>query len=173
MVDHADLTAAVAAGEGQIVLHSVFHGRGVDGLAILEGDVGTEVDDQGLGIRPFVLERELRDDLQVFVDVEQLVAETGEDDAPDIGAGERGVEDVGVLAQGDAKGLGLRGGCGEQDGQTAERGQQAKTHWWDPQETVADCAEDAAGPQAVANKYAPSYQGGRERPTNGQWEKRA
>jgi hypothetical protein len=94
------------------VLHGVFHRGGVEGFTVLEGDVGAQVQDEGLRIGPFVAERELRNDVKVLVDVEQLVAQTGEDDAADIGAGQGGVEDVGIFAQGDPQGLGLGGGRG-------------------------------------------------------------
>ena len=48
-------------------------------------------------------ERELRHDVQLLVDVEQLVAERGEDDAADIGARQRRIEHVGILGQADAQ----------------------------------------------------------------------
>jgi hypothetical protein len=51
---------------------------------------------------------ELRNDLQLLVDVEQLVAERREDDAADEGARQCRVEDVGVLGQTDAQRLRLR-----------------------------------------------------------------
>ena len=48
-------------------------------------------------------ERELRHDLQLLVDVEQLVAQRREDDAADEGARQRRVEHVGILGQADAQ----------------------------------------------------------------------
>ena len=47
--------------------------------------------------------RELRHDVQLLVDVEQLVADRGEDDAPDIGARQRRIEHVGILGEPDAQ----------------------------------------------------------------------
>ena len=46
-------------------------------------------------------ERELRDDLELLVDVEQLVADRREHDAAHIGAGERRIEHVRVLGEPD------------------------------------------------------------------------
>ena len=48
-------------------------------------------------------ERQLRHDGQLFVDIEQLVADRGEDDARGIGALQHRVEHVGVIAQPDAQ----------------------------------------------------------------------
>ena len=51
---------------------------------------------------------ELRHDVELLVDVEQLVAERGEHDAADIGARERRIENIGILGKADAeRGLGL------------------------------------------------------------------
>jgi hypothetical protein len=56
-----------------------------------------------------VRQRELRHHVELFVDVEQLVADRRKHDAPDIGARQRGVEDVGVFGEPDAeRGLRLR-----------------------------------------------------------------
>ena len=110
------------------MLHGVFHRGGVERFAVLKRDVGAEVEEQGLWVGPLVAEGELRHDLQLFVDVEELVAKAGEDDAADVGAGEGGVEDVGVFPQGDAQGLRLGRGRGEQGGQAAQGSQQATMH---------------------------------------------
>ena len=48
-------------------------------------------------------QRELRHDIQILVDVEQLVAERRKDDASDIGPRERGVEHIRVFGQSDAQ----------------------------------------------------------------------
>jgi hypothetical protein len=45
----------------------------------------------------------LRNDIELFVDVEQLVAERGKNDTPDISARQRRIEDIGVLRKPDAK----------------------------------------------------------------------
>jgi hypothetical protein len=50
----------------------------------------------------------LRHDLELFVDIEQLVAECGEHDTADIGARQRRIENVRILGKADAeRGLGL------------------------------------------------------------------
>ena len=135
--DDADLGAAEAAWQGQVTLQPILHGLGVEGFAVVEGDVGAQVDHQGPGIGPFVAEGELRDDLQFLVDVEQLVAQTGEHDAPDIGPGEGRVQNVGVLTQGDVQGGGVQGlgegrrGCQRcQDGchEDSQCSRHVKTH---------------------------------------------
>ena len=56
----------------------------------------------------FMGQRELRHNIELFVDVEQLVAERCEYDASDIGAGHRRVENIRVLGETDAQsGLGV------------------------------------------------------------------
>src|SRR5689334_5438847 len=66
---------------------------------------------------PILTQRELRHDVELFVDVEQLVAESCEHDAAHIGAGHRRVEDVRVLGEPDPqRGLGLNG-CAERQQQ--------------------------------------------------------
>ena len=54
-------------------------------------------------------ERELRHDVELRVDVEQLVAHRGEHDAPDIGTRGGRIEIVGILGKADAQ-VALRGG---------------------------------------------------------------
>ena len=63
------------------------------------------MDHQRLVVRPFVAGGELRHDVQLLVDVEQLVAQPGEHDAADIGGGQCRVHHVQVLPQRDAQGL--------------------------------------------------------------------
>ena len=58
-----------------------------------------------------VRQRQLRHDVELVVDVEQLVAQRREHDAADVGARQRRVEHVGVLGQADAQRR-LRHGCG-------------------------------------------------------------
>src|SRR5438067_776450 len=92
----------------------------------MEFDVRPELDRHLLAVgRGLVRQRELRHDVELLVDVEQLVAEGGEHDAADIGATDAGVEDVGVFGDADAKrslGLGAarerRQQCRRQDCQT-------------------------------------------------------
>ena len=53
--------------------------------------------------RSLVAQRQLRHDVELLVDVEQLVADGGEHDATHVGARERGVEHVRVLGKPDAQ----------------------------------------------------------------------
>ena len=93
---HAALQREVA---GERVLHRL----GVELLAVVEGDARAQRDDQVGGVLVAPARGKLRDDVEPGVDVEQLVAHRGIDDAADQRGPERGVEDVGVLAQGDAQ----------------------------------------------------------------------
>ena len=114
-VDHVDarhrreLAAAVRARHGLVALDVELDRRGVELLAVVEGHAGAQLERQRLVVgRPLVAGRELRHDLQLLVDVEQLVAQRREDDAADEGARQRRVEHVGILGEADAQGLRLR-----------------------------------------------------------------
>ena len=63
-----------------------------------------------VGILPFVAGRQHRDDVELGIDVEQLVADAGEHDASDIGRAEGRIEQVGILAQADVQNAVLRHG---------------------------------------------------------------
>ena len=77
---------------------------GVERLAVVELDVRAQLDRHRLAVvGGLVGQRELRHDVELLVDVEELVAERREDDASDIGAGERRVEHVGILGKPDAQ----------------------------------------------------------------------
>jgi hypothetical protein len=89
-----------------VALEVVLHRGGVQLLAIVEGHPAAQLDVERLVVcRPFVRGRKLRNDVQLFVQVEQLVAQAGENDAPDEGARARRIEDVRVLGEADAQGL--------------------------------------------------------------------
>ena len=115
-VHRAQLAAAEAALHRDVALQGVLHRGGVEVGAIMELHAGAQMDQQRGRVRLLVAGGELGHDLQLLVDVEQLVAQPGEHDAADIGAGQGGVEDVGVLAQRDPQGL--RGGSLGQQGDT-------------------------------------------------------
>ena len=111
-VDHVDaghrrqLAAPVRAGHGLVALDVELDRRGVELLAVVEGHAAAQLDGQRLVVgRPFVAGRELRHDVQLLVDVEQLVAQRGEHDAADEGARQRRIEHVGVFGQADAQRL--------------------------------------------------------------------
>src|SRR5204863_3460707 len=96
--------------------------------AVVEGDTRTDLDRERLVVRrPFVLARELGNDVELLVQVEELVAQAREDDATHEGAGERRIEDVGILGESDAErflGVGgkAEGGGKEQGGEAADHG---------------------------------------------------
>ena len=72
------------------------------------------MDDQRPVIGPLVAGGELRHDVQLLVDVEQLVAQPGEHDAPDIGGGQGRIEHIEVLPQRDPQRLRERRHRGDQ-----------------------------------------------------------
>src|SRR5262249_15721464 len=79
-----------------------FRCRRVERLAIVKFDARSQLYDDGLAVGGgLVGEGELRYDLEVFIDVEQLVAKTGEDDAADVGSGCRGIKVVGIFGESD------------------------------------------------------------------------
>ncbi len=85
-------------------LDAVFDGLGVQLLAVMEDDALAELEGQVKIVRrPAPLGRQLGNQLQILVDVDELVAEAGEDDAADEGARDGRIEDVGILGQADAQ----------------------------------------------------------------------
>ena len=82
--------------------------RGIEQFAVMELHPGTQVDHQRPVVGPLVAGRELRHDVQLLVDVEQLVAQPGEHDAPYERARHGRVEDVGILGEPDAQRLRIR-----------------------------------------------------------------
>src|SRR5580700_11963524 len=96
-------------------LEAELYRGGVHWLAIVKLDRRTQLDDETfIVVDPLPLGRELRDDVELRADIDELVAERGEDDAADIGARQRGVEDVGVLGKPDPQCRLRRCGGGEQ-----------------------------------------------------------
>ena len=89
MIDRVDLALSVASLHRQMTLKRILHRRRVQHLAILKLHAGAQVDDQCPVIGPLVAGGELRYDFQLLVDVEQLVAQPGKHDAPDIGGCQR------------------------------------------------------------------------------------
>ena len=80
------------------------HRLRVHRLAVVELDVRPQLDDDRAAVvEGFLRQRELRHEVEVLVDVEELVAERGEDDASDIGARERRIEHVRILGKADAQ----------------------------------------------------------------------
>ena len=130
MIDAVDLAFTEATRHGQVTLERCLYRRRVQFLSILKQHVGAQMQDQRLGVGPLMTGGELRHDLQFRVDVEQLVAQAGENDTPDVGAGQRQIQNVGILPQCDAQGLRrCRAGQGGQHGQCRTgNGQQGSAH---------------------------------------------
>ncbi len=102
--DGAQLALAGRTRHGLMAIEAVFHRRRIHRLAVMELDALTQLDGERLVVvRPFVLGRQLRHDLEVGGNVEELVAQPGEDDAPDEGARQRRVENIGILVEPDAQ----------------------------------------------------------------------
>jgi hypothetical protein len=75
-------------------------GFGVERLAVVEFHSGPQLDGNLFAVRGgLVGQRKLWDDVQLFIDVEQLVAESRKHDAPDIGAPKRRIENVGIFGK--------------------------------------------------------------------------
>ena len=108
-----------------MTLEVEFDRRGVELLAVVEGHALADLKQQRLVVTaPFVAGGQLRHEVELLVEVEELVAQAGEDDAADEGARQARIEDVEVLGQADTQGLGLRG-CGGKAGGQGQR--QAQT----------------------------------------------
>ena len=87
-----------------MTLDREFRGFGVQRLAVVEFDARPELDRHFLAVgRRLVGQCQLRHDVELLVDVEQLVAECREHDAADIGAADRGIENVGILGNPDTQ----------------------------------------------------------------------
>ena len=86
----------------------IFHRLGIHRGAVMELHPRAQIDPQRRRVLIGIAGGELRDDLQLLVDVEQLVAHRGEHDPTDIGACQCRVERVSVFAQRDLESLGRR-----------------------------------------------------------------
>ena len=106
--DGADLGGALAAFRGLVAQQGVFHRLGIERLAIVEGDTFAKMQHQMGRVLVFIAGRQLRNDLEVRIDVEQFVAEAGEHHTGDIAGAERRIENVRVFANADAQGAVLR-----------------------------------------------------------------
>src|SRR5262249_31485945 len=109
-----------------VPFEAVLGGRSVDRLAVVELDARPELDGHRLAVgRGLVAERKLRYDVRLLVDVEQLVAQRGEDDACGVEARRGGIEPVGIIAEADAQmalGEGAAGAQAESQGQGKDAG---------------------------------------------------
>jgi hypothetical protein len=89
-----------------MTFEAVFHRSRVELFTVMEDHAIANMQNQGLGIGVFIARDKLGHDLQLLGDVEQFVAQPGEHDTPDKGAGQRWVQDIGILSKRDAQGLG-------------------------------------------------------------------
>ena len=118
MIDSCQFRFPERAGKCQMALQRKLCSLRIEGLAVVKLDAGPELDGYFLAVgRCLVAQCELRHDVELFVDVEQLVAERCEHDAADIGAGHGRIEDIGILGKPDPQ-RGLRlNGCAERQQQ--------------------------------------------------------
>ena len=96
-----------------MALQRVFHRLGIQQFAVVKLHPRTQLDHQGLRIGPLVAGGELGNDVQLGIDVEQLVTQSGEDDPSDIGPGQCRIQDVRILAQRHPQRLRFGGGRAE------------------------------------------------------------
>jgi hypothetical protein len=114
------LGLAERAGHGEMPFQREFGGFRVELFAVVEFYSRAQLDRHCLAVgRRFVAERELRHDVELLVDVEQLVADRGKDDAAHVGARERRIEHIRIFRESDAQG-GFRlrepAGAGDEQG---------------------------------------------------------
>ncbi len=104
LVHGGQLGLAERALHGHVPLEARLDRLRVHGLAVVELDALAQLDGDRLAVLGgLVRQRQLRHDVELVVDVEQLVAQRGEHDAADVGARQRRIEHVGVLGQADAQ----------------------------------------------------------------------
>ena len=107
--ERTDLALAVRSRHRQMAFDAELDRSGVERLAILKLNARTQFEDETfVSVGPPPFGRELRNNFEFGADIDELVAERGEDDAADKSAAERGIENIRVLGQPDTEGL--RGG---------------------------------------------------------------
>ena len=112
--DRREFAAPIRSGHRLVPLDVELGGGGVELLAVVEGDTRPQLDRQRLAVRrPLITGGELRDDVELVVDVEQLVAERREHDPPDEGPRQRRVEHIGIFGESETQRL--RGAIGRRD----------------------------------------------------------
>ncbi|CUJ99094.1 Uncharacterised protein [Achromobacter xylosoxidans] len=120
-LDRGQLALAQAVGQRHGAFQVGLGGGGVELAAVMEQRVFAQLEGQHLVVR---VERprggQLRHEVQLGIDVHQLVAQRGEDDAADVGAGAVRVQHVRIFLQADADVLGARGAGGQRQHAGAE-----------------------------------------------------
>src|SRR5258708_27441384 len=100
MVEGRQLRFSERALHRQVALEREFRSLRIERLAVVEFDVWAQLDRDLLAVGgSFMRQRELRHDVELFVDVEQLVAKCREYDAADICARQRRVDKVRDLSK--------------------------------------------------------------------------
>src|SRR5258708_39023305 len=129
-----------------------FRSLGVERLAVVEFDARSQFYGDLLAVgRRLVAQRQLRHDVELFVDVEQLVAKRGKYDGADIGARQRRIENIGVFGQADPQGgLGVSAGCKREQQRGRGRGQTQDIH-----RTAPHLLEFTPLPAAWSRLYQP------------------
>ena len=123
-VDVIQLASATGPLHLPVPVERELHRLGGHRRAVVELHARAKLDRDGLaGVgEGRQLRRELREDLEALVDLVELLAHVLEDDAPDVRAGQGGVQDVRILVQPDHEGLLLRlGRSGRHEGAQQDR----------------------------------------------------
>ena len=124
--DRFELRLAPALAGAAIALEICLGGQRVEAFAVVEQHVAAQLEPQGQPVRrPRPAARELRHELDLLVDVDQLVAERGEDDAPGEARAGRRIERIGIGLQPDAQARRLSLVAGDQQ----QRGERRAAHY--------------------------------------------
>ena len=96
----------------------------VERLAVVKLDPLPDLHDQAfVAVGPLPLGRELRHDVELGTDIDELVAQGCKDDAADIGARQGRVQQVGVLGEPDPQARLGRGACQKRRQRQTKSGQ--------------------------------------------------
>src|SRR5215831_8288269 len=123
-LDLADLRLAEGAGRVEMTLDVEAHRLRVERLPVVELHARPQLEDDGALVgSPLVAGGELGNDLEIGGDVEELVAQRGEDEPAGVGAADGRIERVGVIVESDAQDALRRRGVGGEDHGRHEREQ--------------------------------------------------
>ena len=87
-------------------LDVVFHCRGVELLAVMKCHAVTQLEGNRLAVgRPFVARRQLGNDVELLVDIDQLVAQRRKNNPANEGARLRWIQDIRILRQANTQNL--------------------------------------------------------------------
>ena len=118
--DRAQLAPAVGTGHGFVALDVELDGSGVEFFAVMKSHAGANLHCQRLAVgRPLIALGQLGHDGQLFIHIQQFVAQRREHHPADKAARQGRVQHIGVFGQAHAQGLGL----GQADQQQGGRGE--------------------------------------------------